>query len=121
TIIEAFKALNSTKSYNKPSFTEGKRNKIAHDRVKITLVHKNQSSIILKTSEHGGSETEIIENNLKPQDVNIFVIKSRRTFEPYFVKSIWSRDDFFMNDNFESQRSANYNNFSYRLFNINKN
>lgn len=120
TIIEAFKALNSVKSYNKPSFTEGKRNKASNDRVKITLEHNNGGTLTLKTSEHGGSETEIVENNLQPHNVNIFVIKSRRTFEPYFSKNTWSRNDFFQNDNFESQRSANYNNFSYRLFNINQ-
>lgn len=120
TIIEAFKALNSIKSYNKPSFTEGKRNKIANDRVEIILEDVNANNIILKTSSHGGSEIETIENDLIAKDVNIFVIKSRRTFEPYFIKNSWSRNDFFQNDTFESQRSANYNNFSYRLFNINK-
>lgn len=120
TIIEAFKALNSAKNYNKPSFTEGKRNKTANDRVEITLEHNNGGVLILKTSQHGGSETDIIENGLHSVNVNVFVIKSRRTFEPYFSKIIWSRDEFLQNDNFESQRSSSYNNFSSRLFNINK-
>lgn len=121
TIIESFKALNGAKGYNKPSFTEGKRNKNANDRIELTLYESEDNFVTLKTTAQGGSESEVIENNLRASSVNIFVIKSRRTFEPYFGKNVWNRDSFLQNDTFEGQRSGSYNIFSYRLFNININ
>jgi|SRR5690554_2791574 len=121
TIIEAFKALNSVKiTYNKPSFTEGKRNKQANDRVEIKLFKEDLEFVTLKTAIQGGSEIEVIENGLSVRDINLFVIKSRRTFEPYFSKNSWNRNEFLKNDIFDNQRSSSYNNFSSRLFNINK-
>ena len=118
TVIESFKALNGAKRHDRPSFTEGKRNKNANDRIELKLYKNDSELITLKTTPQGGSETEIIENNLSASSVNIFVIKSRRTFEPYFGKSTWDRSSFLQNDTFEGQRSGNYNSFSYRLFNI---
>lgn len=118
TIVESFKALNSAKAYRKPSFTEGKRNKNANDRVELKLYKGDREFISIRTNSQGGSESEIIENGLKASEVNIFVIKSRRTFQPYFSKSIWDRTNFLLQDPFESQRSGDYNNFSFRLFNI---
>ncbi|SHH75920.1 Predicted ATPase [Chryseobacterium oranimense] len=121
TIIEAFKAFNSIKGHNKPSFTEGKRNKNTDDRIELKLYKDDDNFITLRTSPQGGSETESISNGLEDSNINIFVIKSRRTFNPYFSKSKWNRNDFFQHDAFEEQRSAVYNNFSNRLFNINEN
>lgn len=121
TIIESFKALNSTKQYRKPSFTEGKRNKNSKDRVELKIYKDDDNFLTLKTSRQGGSETITEENGLKSEDVNIFIIKSRRTFDPYFGKNAWKRDDFYRNDMFEGQRSSTYTSFANRLFNINEN
>lgn len=118
TIIEAFKALNGAKSYRKPSFNEGQRNKVAKDKVEIKLYDENSNSIILKTASQGGSETEVVENGLIATAISIFVVKSRRTFQPYFSKNTWDRDLFLQNDLFQGQRGGMYENFSHRLFNI---
>lgn len=119
-IIEAIKAV-SSRHYQSPSFTEGKRNKEAGDFVKVTLYDSNSNKLILKTVGEGGSESEFIEEGFKRNSVNVFVIPSRRTFSPFFSKDLWTREQFLQNDPIQSQRGSTYDNFFRRLFQILKN
>ncbi|NJN28533.1 MAG: ATP-binding protein [Cyclobacteriaceae bacterium] len=119
TVIEAFKAVSLLGQA--PSFATGKRNKESGDRVEIKLITETGDSITLKSIVPGSSETEFIEPKIKRDQFKIFVIKSRRTFNPYFDKAIWDRDQFIQNDSINnSGRGTTYERFQYRLFHIQK-
>lgn len=118
TVIEAFRALSSG---NQPSFTEGRRNHRAYDRITIKAEHSSGKDLELVTIEGGGSET-VFRPEQKPDWANnaIFVLPSRRYFAPQFGKSISDRDDYIRAHNAQLQRSASQDQFSYRLFHIQK-
>ncbi len=59
TIYESFRAISQN---NPPSFTEGRRNKVAGDKVEIKLSKNDGTSIVLKTTVNGGSETSFLES-----------------------------------------------------------
>lgn len=103
-----------TKSRNQPiSFTVGVRN-ASVDSVEIVFVAGDEREILQSTVK-GSSETtrsKAIEN------LSIFVLPSRRSFNPYFGRSDWSRDQFVANTSLPPQRSATLSNFEARLFRI---
>lgn len=118
TIIEAIRALSLN---SEQSFTVGKRNQRASDKVSITITGANECSWQLKTIESGGSECDLIKNG-DPVPVNsIFVLPSRRFFNPLFSKATQSREQYVQSSGFPAVRSAALNSFSYRLFTIQKN
>ncbi|TPW22128.1 hypothetical protein FH712_18450 [Marinobacter nauticus] len=109
-IIECLKARAGHQS---PSFTVGARNS-AVDSVEITYVFDGNEEKV-KSLKKGSSES-------KKEGVNdknhVFVLPSRRAFNPFFSRGAHSREQYLLNDGLSAQRSSMMNNFQYRLFNI---
>lgn len=118
TIYESFRAISQN---NPPSFTEGRRNKIAGDKVEIKLTKTDGTSLELKTTANGGSETNFNEGGLSKDNVKILTLPSRRTFSPFFRKSLWSRDQYINNSELSAVRGSQFDTFAYRLFKIQDN
>lgn len=114
TLVECFQKI-SVRNGN-VSFTSGKRNKLADDRVSIE-VKFNGITASLSTVEGGGSEA-VWSNDNRPK---VYFLPARRVFNPYFGKSIWSRDTFINNPEITQFRASVSDTFSHRLFDISKN
>ena len=109
TLVECFSKLVS----NDISFTEGKRNKLAGDRVFIEII-KDGEPCSLSTVQNGGSETEWKGSKEKPI---IYYLPSRRVFNPYFNKNTWDRNQFIHNPENSQFRGSQSSYFTNRLFN----
>lgn len=96
-----------------PSFTSGTRNKDV-ELVEVVYVVDGKEQTLRSVSK-GSSETIKQDFTKHP---GIFVVPSRKTFNPYFGKAVWSRQQFTENASLPAQRSAVFSNFEYRLFNI---
>ena len=130
TAIEALQFFNS--SYNRISFSEGKRNVQANHAVHLGL-REEQDGVeyqwTIRSVKGGGSSTTILRNGeeIEPNQLRksntghplptIYVLQSRRFMEPEFGMSQGSRDDYLR------QSSSNYSmrrpvltNFESRLF-----
>lgn len=118
TIYESFRAISQN---NPPSFTEGRRNKVAGDRTEIKLSKNDGTSLELKTVANGGSETIFHENGLSKNKVKILTLPSRRTFSPFFGKSSWNRDEYIRSSELSAVRGSQFDGFAYRLFTIQQN
>lgn len=118
TIYEAFRAVSQN---NPPSFTEGRRNKVAGDKVEIKLSKNDGTFLELKTAVNGGSETGFHENGLSKNNVKILTLPSRRTFSPFFSKSLWNRDQYINSSELSAVRGSQFDSFAYRLFTIQQN
>lgn len=118
TIYEAFRAISEN---NPSSFTEGRRNKIAGDKIEIIITKVDNTFLTLKTGESGGSETIFAENGLSKIEVKFYTLPSRRTFSPFFGKSSWNREDYILNSKLPAVRGGQLDNFPYRLFTIQQN
>ena len=97
TIVEALRALAapSPQAPSQPtSFTEGRRNKRAGDRATVQTTDINGDVGSLRTIAVGGSETEWFPSTVAKK---MFVLPSRRYFNPYFGKSMVTRDSYAMN------------------------
>ena len=112
-ILECLRARKGT---NSVSFTIGTRNADV-DTVEIKYVVNGEEETIKSTSE-GSSET--ISDGVDP-NFHIFVLPSRRAFNPYFSKGEMSREQYLMNTGLPAQRSSLLTHFEYRLFKMNKN
>jgi hypothetical protein len=116
TAIEALRALNQSAP---PSFTQGRRNEYAGDRVKLVLKRKDGLVVALESEQAGTSETKINPpgTNLSGQ---LFVLPSRRVFSPYFSRNSVNRATFMAHLGFPAIRTSNLDQFSSRLFEIQK-
>lgn len=112
TLVECFSKI----ATNNVSFTEGKRNKLAGDKIRIGISFDGKNSI-LATVPGGGSETDWTGATEKPK---IYYLPSRRVFNPYFGKGSWDRNTFISNPENHQFRASTSNNFAYRLFDANK-
>lgn len=110
TVVEAFRAITAGGA---PSFTEGKRNLAAGDRVELRLNFADGSHHSLTTTAAGGSETR--REPLPGVTPSILVLPSRRYFSVYFSKNTFSRDQF-SHLGLPPIRSHPLNEFGYRLF-----
>ena len=119
TAIEAFRAIGQREN---PSFTQGRRNVAAGDEVRIKLVD-SEGRIARLSSVHDGSSETNVESNFNPGELSrsLLVLPSRRTFNPYFSKSITTRDEYMVHVGFPTVRSSGLEQFTYRLFAIEKN
>lgn len=98
------------------SFTAGTRNAdIESVEIKYIVNGKEET---LKSIAKGSSET--VSAEVDP-GFHIFVLPSRRAFNPYFARGEWSRDQYLKNTGLPSQRSSVLMGFEYRLFNTIKN
>ena len=108
TVIESLNAL----SKSEPTFSVGKRNKSADDRVYIALTIDNTTHI-LRTVDSGGSETVRVPNN---SFTSHYVLPSRRYFNPYFGKGSLDRETYMLHTPLPPTRSSELGQFSQRLF-----
>ena len=114
TLVECFQKISINNG--NVSFTSGKRNKLAGDKVSIEICF-DESTAVLSTVEGGGSEA-IWSTSKRPR---VYFLPARRVFNPYFGRDIWSRDTFINNPEITQYRASISNNFSHRLFDISKN
>jgi hypothetical protein len=119
TAIEAIRALGQRQN---PSFTQGRRNVASGDAVSLTLVDTEGRSSRLTSIRAGSSETNL-DRDAGVADLSrrLLVLPARRTFTPYFGKSETSRDDYMVHIGFPNVRSDAIDQFTYRLFAIEKN
>lgn len=112
TVIEAFRKLSNISS---ATFTEGKRNKAAGDRVEINIKFNNLYGS-LKTIDKGGATTTWL-GGLDNKPPSVSFLPSRRFFSPYFGSGMWDRQSYYSNSSSFVNRSEPINSFSHRLFN----
>jgi predicted ATP-dependent endonuclease of OLD family len=103
------------------TFSEGKRNKKAGDRVELIFRNNNGAVKTIKTANHGGSESESENESVYPRVGHILVLPSRRYFDPYFGRGINDRRGYSSNFNENNFRSRSSDSFSGRLFHALKN
>jgi len=108
--------LRARSGYGNVSFTTGTRNS-NRDEVSITYTIDGMDEE-LRSVSRGSSET-IRENAVG--DLSLFVLPSRRAFEPYFGKSERDRKEYQSVYGLPSQRASVLPEFSSRLFRIIKN
>ena len=115
TIIESFSAIFNRRA---ASFSEGKRNKTAGDRISFSLELDTGDTYELQTIATGGSETVRSSNN--PPPIICYSLPSRRFFEPYFGRSTSDRDSYTSNQRLGTTgtRSNPIEQFSSRLFKV---
>ena len=119
TAIEAIRALGQHQS---PSFTQGRRNLAAGDYVDIRLSTIDSHTARLHSIREGSSET-VIECPIEIGELKkrLLVLPSRRAFNPYFGKMETTRDDYMQHIGFPIARSSALDQFTFRLFAIEKN
>lgn len=119
TVIEAFRALGGNAEQ---SFSEGKRNKLALDRVSLTVTSDKDQAYQLKTVDVGGSTTTRTWTPTNPPwRPSFYVLPSRRYFSPYFHPAQGDRQGYERNTGFPQNRAAPLDQFSGRLFTALKN
>lgn len=114
TIVECFLALN----HGEPSFTEGKRNDYAGDRVSIEAQTEDGDWTGIQTVDSGGSETVTTNDDVSPGSFDFFILESRRDFQPFFSGQRTSRAQYTSRQTLPEQRGGQNNYFSNRLFEI---
>lgn len=117
TVVEALNALSKWSSAP-PSFAEGKRNAKTQKRVEISVCNEEGATRTLRTVQAGGSETEWLRKPGEPVVPQIFVLPSRRTFNPFFSRFETDRDSYVMGYGLPSIRGQSVDHFSGRLFRI---
>ncbi|MGJ5619445.1 ATP-dependent nuclease [Sulfitobacter sp. MF3-043] len=118
TVAEAVMA--ATQRQNKPpTFSEGKRNSVAEGRVKIELTDNEGRARVVETLASGGSESVFSGDSTTPSQSQVFVLPSRRKFEPYFGKSDTERTSYVNNSQNLPNTRAGQTDFSGRIFHIN--
>lgn len=118
TTIEALRAIVQREP---PSFTQGRRNQAAGDQVIIRAVDSQDKSTILKSIRPGSSETVFLNEGGGIDRTQIVVLPARRVFAPYFGASKTSRNDYMLHVGFPAIRTSSIDQFTYRLFAIEKN
>jgi predicted ATPase len=119
TVVESLQAI-SRPSRQPPSFNEDKRNMLAGDRVSLILRNSEGETKKLVSLPQGGSETRLYSEHIEPKQSRIFVLPSRRTFNPYFGKGLYKREQWINSFELPATRGRNLN-FQYRLFEIQEN
>lgn len=106
-------ALSAIFSQNSVSFTEGKRNKLAGDRVSISITFSSGETHELRTIERGGSTT-VRQADSRPPNI-CYVLPSRRSFSPYFGQGEQGRESYTGSIGLPQTRSQSLDDFSSRL------
>lgn len=117
-IAESVMAV-TQRSNRTPTFSEGKRNVSADSRVKISIADKDGNVRTVETLPAGGSETSFAGAQIHPAESEVFVLPSRRKFEPYFAKSDMERRSYVQNSQTLPNTRQGQTDFSGRIFHIN--
>jgi AAA15 family ATPase/GTPase len=112
-VLECLRARSGHQSV---SFSAGTRNANV-ESVEIKYVIDGKSEV-LRSVTKGSSET--IREGVVP-NFDIFVLPSRRAFNPYFGRNTFTREQYLFNTMLPPQRSSVLSNFESRLFNTIKN
>src|SRR5260221_4351273 len=118
TLVEALQISTNLASQ---SFSEGKRNKNADDRVSIKITDPSGRGRELRTVALGGSECDWINRDNPPLPSTIFVLPSRRYFSPFFGGGLTSRERYVLGNTPPPIRGTSPDRFSGRLFQIQRN
>lgn len=111
TIVEALRIVVSE---GNKSFSEGKRNKSAEDKVYLKIIKEDGGFIELGSLTSGGSEVYF--NNSAGPMGGVLVLPARRFFNPYFAKSVAERGSYISNMSVYPFRSNSIDQFASRLF-----
>lgn len=117
-IIESLMAVTQHRT-RPPTFSEGKRNVEADSRVKISIIDSQGLTRTVETVASGGSETSFSGENTSPSENDVFILPSRRQFEPFFGKSDTTRDKYIQNSQILPDTRSGQTAFSGRIFHIN--
>lgn len=118
TAVEALRALNMREA---PSFTNGRRNKLAGDLVEIGVAFNDGIVVKLKSRHAGTSETEFDIMPVGSGKPDWFVLPSRRVFSPYFGKGSTNRSSYTLQAGFPAIRTSTLEQITSRLFQIQNN
>lgn len=118
TVVEAFRTFTQPRDV---SFTEGKRNKSAGDKVRIKATTDAGVTKTLETIASGGSEAKWDNKDSPPEPPTVFVLQSRRTFAPFFGRGIQTRTGYATGYELPTMRTSSIDHFSTRLFQIQEN
>jgi hypothetical protein len=118
TVIEALRAIAQNQP---PSFTQGRRNQVAGDQVQLRVSSDTGGSILLRTIRSGSSETEYLTEAGGVNVRKLLILPARRLFNPYFGRAETTREDYMGNVGFPAIRTSSMDQFTYRLFTIEKN
>jgi predicted ATPase len=116
TVVEAIRA---GRQRTVPTFSQGRRNLAAGDKIEICLIDENGANRTIRSRPH--SSQMDLETLGEIASEKILVVPSRRVFSPYFGKGEWSRSSYVNNTELPQQRSNSIDSFSNRLFTIEKN
>ena len=111
-IVECFNKISLARK--NVSFSKGKRNLRAGDLVEIAIT-SDEGQGTLRTSK-GGSETTWAGPTLP----KVYYLPSRRFFNPYFSKTLWTRDIYLNNPLSFQTRTNPLDSCTYRLIELNK-
>ncbi len=115
TIIESIRAFNSAES---PSFSEGRRNVQTDGKINLTLVDDLDNNYSITSVEGGGSSTEKNRNTT----FHHYILQSRRAVPFEFSKTQWNKNQYISaSQKLDNQRTSSLDNFSARIFQIEKN
>ena len=115
TIIESIRAFNSSES---PSFSEGRRNVQTEGKINLSLVDEMEKRYSIESVEGGGSSTEKSEET----DFHYYILQSRRAVPFEFTKTQWDKNYYISTSHkLDNQRTSSLDNFSARIFQIEKN
>ena len=112
TLVECFNKISLAN--RNASFSKGKRNLIAGDRVEIEI-DCDEGHGALKTNK-GGSETTWT----GPNPPKVYYLPSRRFFNPYFGMDRWSRQVYLDNPPSFQTRTSSLDSCTRRLIDLNK-
>lgn len=117
TIIEALRA--TSQRHHLPSFAMGRRNIQSGDTVSIKIIDNSDKIFEMESARAGSSEVKL--NGVYSIEGNIFVLPSRRAFNPFFNKYEFDRNSYISSNGFPAQRTSQQDNFYGRLFNAESN
>lgn len=118
TVIEAIRAFSQKEP---PSFTIGKRNDNSDSRICLKLTNTKSEVKKVCTLKAGGSETEWVNEDIEPLYSQLFVLPSRRYFNPFFGKNTYTREQYSSRTKIPAVRGESIDHFAFRLFQIQKN
>jgi len=114
TITEAFNGL----SKNSPSFSMEKRNYISSSPLEFSIENSNGQIKYLKSNPRAESEVKWENIDVEPKSEKIFVLPSRRVFNPYFQKNYLNRLQYINQSGYSQYRTKELDHFYTRIFKI---